>query len=134
MAKRVVIEGTNEQSPSLISNTQPNQINFKSDYDEEAGIVSFQLEDGTPVVMKSPKTRQFLLLEGFMKSVEPEYKTESFIAVKLASLCITKFGNKDKVTFDELLDELEITDLERVAEAIMCFQDKLSALTGKSDI
>ncbi|MBD2196614.1 MULTISPECIES: hypothetical protein [Calothrix] len=134
MAKRVVIEGTPSESPTLINNeSQPIQeVEKKSeiDFNAEEGIASFKLEDGTPVVMKSPKTRQFLLLESFMKSTEAEYKTESFIAVKLASLCITKFGNKDKVTFDELLDELEITDLERVAEAIMCFQDKLEALRG----
>jgi hypothetical protein len=135
MARRVS-EGVIQDTPNLISSEEitPQSDNpvlsteVNTIYNQEEGKVSFSLEDGTQVVMKSPKTRQFLLLESFIKSVEPEYKTESFIAIKLASLCITKFGNEDKISFDNLLDNLEINDLERVAEAITCFRDKLESI------
>lgn len=137
MTKRHVAEGVKQDTPHLISGVSELPVEstesteFQVEYNQEEGIASFSLEDGTAIVMKSPKTRQFLLLDSFMKSVDSDYKTESFVAVKLASLCITKFGDRDKVTFDELLDNLEITDLERVAAAIMCFRDKLEAVGRK---
>ncbi|BAY23715.1 hypothetical protein NIES2100_35070 [Calothrix sp. NIES-2100] len=138
MTRRVAVDGLKQDTPNLISGTPvlPTESiesdEFKADFNPDEGTVSFQLEDSTPVVMKSPKTRQFLLLESFIKTAEPEYKTESFIAIKLASLCITKFGTLDKVSFDYLLDELEFTDLERLAAAISCFRDKLDAIASKA--
>lgn len=127
MARRTVVE---VDKPTINKDSDKSD-ELKIEYNPEEGIANFSLEDGTSVEMKYPKTRQFLLLESFMKSAEPEYRTESFAAVKLASLCITKFGDKDKVTFDELLDTLEVSDLERVAAAIICFRDKLEAAARK---
>jgi hypothetical protein len=135
MVRKVAIEGVKQDNPNLIISTpeqKSDESEFQAEFNEEEGVVSFSLEDGTPVVMKSPKTRQFLLLESFLKSAEQEYKTESFVAVKLASLCITKFGEKDKVSFDQLLDELEIIDLERLAAALSVFRDKLEAIGRKA--
>ncbi|MDZ8259451.1 hypothetical protein [Nostoc sp. ChiQUE01b] len=102
---------------------------FTAEYDADAGIVTFKLTDGTPVAMKSPKTRQFLLLESFINSAEPEYKTESFLVLKLAALCTTKYGKNTSVSFDYLLDNLEGCDMKRVAAAITVFQDKFEFLS-----
>ncbi|MBD2168062.1 hypothetical protein H6G04_27125 [Calothrix membranacea FACHB-236] len=131
MARNIVaVENSKQEAPTPELPSESNE--FKVNYNPDEGIASFELKDGTPVVMKSPKTRQFLLLESFMNSAEPEYKSVSFMGVKLASLCITKFGNRDSVTFDDLLDELDFTDLERLAAAISCFQDKLDAIASKA--
>lgn len=131
----VAVDGLKQDTPNLISGDSvlPSESNeFKVEYNPDEGTASFELEDGTPVVMKSPKTRQLLRLESFISSADPEYRTDSFTAVKLASLCISKFGDKDSVTFDYLLDELDFTDLERLAAALSCFRDKLEAITRKA--
>lgn len=131
MARKVIVEEPKQED--IISLTQKEDSSeFSVEFNQEEGTVTFQLTDGTVVKMKSPKTRQFLLLESFIKSADEEYKTESFLALKLASLCITKFGTKDKISFEELIDTLEIEDVERVAAAIVCFRDKLEYLAGKS--
>lgn len=134
MVRKVIVEEpkqpTQEEIVSLPEKEQSSE--FQVEFNQEEGIVNFKLTDGTPVQMNSPKTRQFLLLESFVKSAESEYKTDSFIVLKLASLCITKFGAKDKISFEELIDTLEIEDVERVAAAIGCFQDKFKYLAGKS--
>jgi len=129
MAKKVLIEEVKQPQVEEVFTLKSDE--FKVNLDSDTQTVKFELTDGTSVEMKSPKTRQFLLLESFMKSAEDEYKTESFMALKLASLCITKFGDKDKVSFDELL-EIEIEDVERVAASLGCFRDKFEYLGRKS--
>ena len=107
---------------------------FEALYDSDTGVVTFELTDGTPVSMKSPKTRQFLLLESFMKQSPEEYKTESFLALKLASLCINKYAGKSNISFEELIDILEIEDVERVAAALTFFQDKFVYLSKPASL
>jgi hypothetical protein len=137
MAKRVIEEvkelapqeDTTIEAEVLQSETVEESSEFKAEYDADAGIVSFQLTDGTPVVMKSPKTRQLLLLESFLNSAEPEYKTESFLALKLSALCIIKYGKNSSISFDNLIDNLELQDMERLAAGLAFFQDKLEYLS-----
>ncbi|MEH1966756.1 hypothetical protein [Nostoc sp.] len=137
MAKRVIEEvkelapqeDTTIEAEVLQSETVEESSEFKAEYDADAGIVSFELTDGTPIVMKSPKTRQFLLLESFMSTAEPEYKTNSFIALKLAALCITKYGKNTSISFDNLADNLEFEDMERLAAGLAFFQGKLESLS-----
>lgn len=105
---------------------------FTANYDQDNQVVSFELTDGTPVVMKSPKAKQFLLLESFAKQAEQEYLTDSFVMLKLASVCITKYGKKDSITFNDLVDNLELEDIERVVSALSFFRDKLEYLARKS--
>lgn len=134
MARKVIVEEVKEEV-SVEAISLPKEIDsseFQVEFNQEEGTVKFVLTDETPVEMKSPKTRQFLLLESFLKSADEDYKTESFIALKLASLCMTKFGDKDKVSFDELLDILEVEDIERVAASLSCFRDKFEYLARKS--
>ncbi|BBD59503.1 hypothetical protein NIES2109_22900 [Nostoc sp. HK-01] len=118
MARKVT--AVEEPKPSVVALPVPKT--FTVDYDDEAGIVSFELADGTPVVMKKPRTRQLLLIDSWRNSVEPEYLTNAFTSLKLASLCITKFGDKDKATFDDLAD-LDFENCERVVKALECFRD-----------
>lgn len=137
MAKRVIEEvkeltpqeDTTIEAEVLQSETVEESSEFKAEYDADTGIVTFELTDGTPVAMKSPKTRQLLLLEGWISNVTEEYKTNSFIALKLAALCITKFGKNPSVSFDNLLDTIEFEDMERLAAGLAFFQDKLESLS-----
>ncbi|MGV0103971.1 hypothetical protein NSTCB13_02617 [Nostoc sp. DSM 114160] len=129
MAKKLVIEEVKELDKVEVMQPIEEESNkFEAVYNQDEQTVDFELTDGTPVQVKSPKAKQFLLLEGFIKSSPEEYKTDSFAILKLASLCITKLGKKSKVSFEELLEILELEDIERVAAAIGHFRDKLAYL------
>lgn len=106
--------------------------NFEAVYDSEKQQVHITLTNGKEVILNSPKAKQFLLLESFVKSTLDEYKTDSFVVLKLASVCITKYGDKSSVTFDELLEDLEIEDLERIVAGLTFFRDKLEYLTKRA--
>jgi hypothetical protein len=139
MARRVVKEVDSNievnNSPELELNSQSENEDtslFTANYDPDNQTVSFELTDGTPVVMKSPKAKQFLLLESFAKQAEQEYLTDSFVMLKLASVCITKFGKKTSISFYDLVDSLELEDIERVVSCLGFFRDKLEYLARKS--
>jgi hypothetical protein len=117
-------------STSQVDTEDPSLFNVNHDPDNQ--VVSFELTDGTSVVMKSPKAKQFLLLESFAKQADQEYLTDSFIMLKLASVCITKYGNQSSITFNDLMDNLELEDIERVVSALSFFRDKLDYLARKS--
>ncbi|MBD2452248.1 hypothetical protein H6G76_35145 [Nostoc sp. FACHB-152] len=138
MAKRVITEVSKldavvETKSNEEVNTTPQEKSdeFQAAYDPDNQTVSFELVDGTPVVMKSPKVKQFGLLESFIKQSPQEYLTDTFTLIKLASLCITKFGDKSSVSFDQLINTLEIEDLERMVAGLGFFRDKLDYLTRK---
>lgn len=105
---------------------------FELTHDEEAGTVSFSLVDGTPVILRSPKPKDFLLVNSFMKQAEPEYLTEEMLGFKLITLCMSKLGNQTKVDFYQFLDQVEdIEDFQRIGEAFNFFRDQLERLTSK---
>lgn len=128
MARAKVVEVKEVTQEEAVETVETDK-KFEAQYNPDSGVVTFELTDGTSVTMSSPKTRQFLLLESFIRSAGEEYKTESFMALKLASLCISKFGAKKAISFDELLDTLEIEDVERVAAALAFFQNKFDYLS-----
>ncbi|MEA5603711.1 hypothetical protein [Nostoc sp. UHCC 0252] len=138
MARKLVIEEVKELDKAEVVQAQELPANeeesgeFQAQYNPDEQTVDFELLDGTPVQLKSPKAKQFLLMEGFIQTAPEEYKTNMFVLLKLASLCMTKFGSKSKLTFEELLEVLEVEDLERVAAAIFYFQDKITYLGRKS--
>lgn len=109
---------------------------FEIQFDEEAGIVEFQLENGTEIVIKEPKAKAFLLMNSWMQSAPEEYKSDQFAAMKLAHSCITKYSNPNKgsviPTFNEFIDELEIEDIERVGAALGCFRKVFDRLAEKA--
>ncbi|WP_414579110.1 hypothetical protein [Anabaena sp. CCY 9402-a] len=115
MARRVVVAA--EPQPVVVE-----AKTFEVQYDDEAGTVSFNLSDGTPVILEKPKTRQMLLIESWLSSVEPEYKTSAFTTLKLASLCTIKYGEATKISFDKIID-IDFEDCERVVKALECFRD-----------
>ncbi|ANV88495.1 hypothetical protein [Picosynechococcus sp. PCC 7117] len=112
--------------------TKPNSDEFQAKFNPDTQTAQFSLIDGTPVEIKSPKAKQFLLLDSFINHASEEYKTESFIFLKLASLCITSFGDKDSISFEELVDLLEIEDIERIGASMSFFRDKFDYLSRKS--
>lgn len=128
MARKVTV--VEEPKPSVVASS-PDTKTFTVEYDDEAGIVSFELADGTPVVMKKPRTRQLLLIDSWRNSVDLEYRTSAFTALKLASLCITKYGQNDKASFDDLAD-LDFEDCERVVKALECFRDVFEHLQQRA--
>lgn len=120
MARKIEIEDKQEKVD--------NSTSFEAEFNEEEGLVSFHLTDGTPVEMRSPKTRQILQLESYIKTAPEDERTDSFVALKFASLVIIKFGDKSKISFDELLDNLEPFDIKRVAAALSLFRGILESL------
>ncbi|MEH1957665.1 hypothetical protein [Nostoc sp.] len=134
MARKLVIEEVKELDKVEAALPEVEKSDeFQAVYNQDEQTVDFELTDGTPIQVKSPKAKQFLLLEGFLKNSPEEYKTDSFAILKLASLCMTKFGKKSKVSFEELLEILELEDIERVAAAIGYFRDKLAYLGSKAN-
>lgn len=127
--EEVIVE---ETLPHVEGSKTDDNTNFDVTYDPDNQKVSLVLLDGTPVEITSPKAKQFLLLESFIKSAPEEYKTDSFVMIKLASVCITKYGDETSITFDALLDNLEIEDLERLVAGLTFFRDKLEYLTGRA--
>lgn len=130
MARRQVTELTTtvreeekEETPIL---EEEKVDEFEAEYDEVAATVSFKLLDGTDVIIKEPGTRQILLLEGFIKSHDEEYRTDTFIMLAIASYSIIKFGVRKNIKFDELIDQLQLDDIQRVAAAIGYFRDFFS--------
>lgn len=120
MARKVIEEVQKAPDPT------PTPVKtFDVFYDEDKGELKFNLSDGTLVEMRSPTAKILLLLESWYQNpkTSEDYKSTSFLMMKVASLCITKFGDKDKVTFDEFVDKLSIEDLERVVKAVACFRD-----------
>ncbi|AUT00891.1 hypothetical protein CLI64_11050 [Nostoc sp. CENA543] len=126
MARKVV-----EQTPVQEVKAQPAPKTFDVQYDDVLGTVSFELSDGTPIVMKKPKTRQLLLMQSWLETVSPEYRSNGFVALKLASLCTVKFGDADHATFDQLAD-VDFEDCERVVKALECFRDVFEHLQRKA--
>lgn len=138
MSKRIILDkaqgfGVSTQLPAEVkpTNLTTEKVDVNYSYDEEAGSVSFKFSDDTPVILKAPTTRQFLILEGFIKNADHDYRTEAFVALKLASLCIIKIGDKDKITFDELVDRLQFTDFERLAAGLEFFRDIIESVVKK---
>ena len=127
--EEVIVEATLPLSKGPVTD---DNTNFDVTYDSDTQTVFLTLKDGTAVEITSPKAKQFLLLESFVKSAAEEYKTDSFVMIKLASLCITKYGEAKFITFDNLLDNLEIEDLERLVAGLTFFRDKLEYLTGRA--
>lgn len=111
---------------------EPQEKVFEVTHDEEAGTVSFSLVDGTPVVIRSPKPKDFLLISSFIKQAEPEYTSEEMILIKLMTLCITKFGSATKIDFHQFLDNLEdLEDLERLGKAFAFFRSAIERITSR---
>lgn len=140
MTKRRVIEEVKsmetpieiqKQLPEVTEEQKESNDEFQAEYNSDNQTVSFELNDGTPVILKSPKVKQFGLLESFVKQSPQEYLTDMFTLLKLASLCTIKYGKKESISFDDLVDNLEIEDLERMVAALGFFRDKLNYLTRK---
>ncbi|MBD2515189.1 hypothetical protein H6G93_09245 [Nostoc sp. FACHB-973] len=131
MNRRIIDKPSIKKSEGVESPTnQTSTFDVEHKVDEQ--IVTFHLINGKRVSMRSPNTKQFLLLQSWLQSVEQEFKSDQLVAIKLASLCIIEFDGKPKITFDELLDSLEFDDLERVAAAISLFRDKIDALSARA--
>jgi hypothetical protein len=131
MPRKIIVPKTDIQPEEFTKQNNEPSDKFEVNYDSDKQQVKFKLLNGTEVEISSPKAKQFLLLESFIKSASEEYKTDSFIMLKLVSLCITKFGNKTSITFNELLDLLEVEDIERLVAGLTFFRDKFDYIAKR---
>lgn len=109
---------------------------FEVQFDEEAGIVEFSLENGAEITLKEPKAKAFLLMNSWMQSAPEEYKSNEFASMKLAHSCMIKYSHSEQGNaspkFEEFLDQLEVGDIERVAAALGCFRKVFNQLADKA--
>lgn len=94
---------------------------FTVEHDDEAGTVSFELADGTAVVLREPKAKQFLMVQSWIrKQPDEDLRSDEFAMLRLAHAAST--GLPDWNTF---LDNLEPEDMLRVVRAIGFFRDSI---------
>jgi hypothetical protein len=94
----------------------------------EDGHVQATLKDGSTLVFREPKVKQFLLIESWLKDDKNEYHADTAAVLKMAHLCLVG----DDRTFDEFLDELDIQDLEVLGQALSTFRSVFEFLATKS--
>lgn len=110
--------------------TKKEQATFE--YDDETQEVFIELSDGKELIIRSPKTRQVLNAKKMSRRAFPEDEGEDLneeeeglnTTVALMSLCVQKYGHKDSMSVDEILD-LELRDFTLVSKAFECFRDSI---------
>ncbi|MGJ3244938.1 MAG: hypothetical protein ACFE0I_02555 [Elainellaceae cyanobacterium] len=123
MAKRNRVQvkdsqGFEPKPKSKVEDSNQMEIEF----DEDANTATFSLTTGHQLTLSEPKPKQFLLLESWLQNADEEYRSNSFVVMKLAQLCLVDM----KVTFNQFLDMLDnFDDIERVAAAIGFFRNSL---------
>lgn len=100
----------------------PSPSAFVYEYDDEAGTVDFELSDGTLVRLKSPTKKQLWAVTGWINSSGEDYRNDLMMMMKLAQVCVVKWGNLKAIAFDQMLEELEPADFKRLGAAVTCFR------------
>jgi hypothetical protein len=102
-------------------------------FDPESKTASFVVNN-IPVVIREPKGRDFLTLTdwiGTKAQLDDEPPGSLITTMKLLSLCIVRFGNKNRVSLDDLLDNLPTQkDVEVAASGLNFFSDQITAYYG----
>jgi hypothetical protein len=104
------------------------------DFDEERGTAAIVLENGNTYVLSEPPTKQFLYFTSWIETAEPALKSNSMSVFWLSHAMITQVIGPDekaiaKPDFDEFLDSLGDSDIERVGAAFTCFPDVMARYT-----
>jgi hypothetical protein len=135
--KKTGIENAVIQPADTPKDIEPETIEkpkaFTYAYDDELGTVDFELTDGTPVTLRSPRTRDFLTVSSWLSTADAELQSDQMSILRMAAACMAKLGNGKAalthVTLDQLLDKLDETndpeDITRLAIAVNCFRDQL---------
>jgi hypothetical protein len=107
-------------------------------HDDEAGTVDFELTDGTPIRMRSPRTTQFLAVTSWLSTVDPEMRSDEMAVLRVAAACVVKMGKMTSVSMAQLLEKLDetndIDDVKRLAIAVNCFQAELERFFKRNSI
>jgi hypothetical protein len=111
---------------------------FTYAYDDELGTVDFELTDGTPVTLRSPRTSQLLTVSSWMSTSEPEMRSNEMVIMRIAAVCAVRMGELARVSMAELLNKLDETndldDIKRLAIAVNCFRSELKRFFGDRDV
>jgi hypothetical protein len=117
----------NLDKPQINPENQPQENIFNCQFDELERTLKFSLIGGKEIIMREPTTRIFLLAFNFINQ-HPEYVGDVFFLSAIANLSIISYGGDIRPSFDAMMDEIELGDLERLAAALGRFPDAMAKL------
>lgn len=115
-----------EAEPETEAIAKPTPNTFVMEHDDEAGTVDFELLDGTPIQLKSPTKKQLWAVTGWLNSAGEDYRSDVMLTLKLAQICVAKWGDRPSIGFDEMLDTIDPVDFKRLGAAVSCFRDRMA--------
>jgi hypothetical protein len=120
MKVTILPDNADPQSETRLPHTvEPSVVQFH----DISNTATFFLTDGTEIVMREPRPKDFLLLEAWLKASTLEFVSDDIALLKLAAMSIIKYGTKGSIDFDDLFDNLpSIADVERFGEALKAFR------------
>lgn len=116
-------------------------------FDPELNRASVTISNGAFLVFREPKPKHFLKIESWLSNAPGEYRTDSFMNLKIAqvSLVSATFPNPvecesgsileeslSAVSYEDFLDIFETPeDLEGVANCLGFFRDQITSFFSK---
>lgn len=98
------------------------------EFDDETNKAYMTTEDGIEIEVSCPKTRQLMNVRKLIKKYEPDSEGDTEIMARLFSVaCVTKFGTKTSMTYDEYCD-LSMGDGLLLAKCLEYFQSEFNQL------
>lgn len=121
------IEEANIKEPIEESTEEPIEEKIlDAVFNSDDNTVEFSL-NGIDVTIREPNAKDFLLMESWLRNADEDYKDPQIMLIKLAQLCIVKYGSEKKVNFENFFNSLvSFDDVEVVATAIGFFRDPIS--------
>jgi hypothetical protein len=102
----------------------------KVEFDDESKKAYFSTVDGNEVEVSCPKTKQMLNVRKLVnRHGDEELKQDEEFALRMLSLaCVTKYGDADKMTYEEY-EDLSIGDGILLAKCLEFFRDSFEQLS-----
>lgn len=98
------------------------------EFDDELNIAYLTTEDGTEIEVSCPKTRQLMNVRKLIKKYEPDSDGDAETMARLFSVaCVTKYGKKNSMTYDEYCD-LSMEDGLLLAKCLEFFSTEFKKL------
>jgi len=100
---------------------------FDVSIDEDTGIATFALVDGTLLSLAEPKAGHFLRVDAWRATAPDDLNSDIVAGLKLAHSCIVRYcpdGEKSviKPDFEPFIDSLDFDDVERVGSVLSNFR------------
>lgn len=103
-------------------------VKAEVEFDEIAKTVSYTTTEGKEVIIVCPKTRQLIQVRKLAKKYDAA-DDEMEMAFLFMMACVTKYGDADKITYDECMD-LPIQDSMTMVKCLEFFRTEMSALAS----